>query len=53
MAAVMERFKDRFIGVLVIHVFADDADNDFSFGMENGVEHLFPTGKIRFAAVVS
>ena len=34
---MMERFEDRFVGILVLHIFADDPDDDFSFRMEDGM----------------
>ena len=41
-AAVLERFADRLVGVLVVDVLADDADHDLVDGMLDRVDHVDP-----------
>ena len=45
-AAVLERFAHRFIGVLVIHIFADHGNGDGIIRVAGGIDHRIPFGQI-------
>ena len=40
-------FRHRQIGVVKLHIFANESDGDFSFRMSVALHHVFPFGQIR------
>ncbi|MPL84476.1 hypothetical protein SDC9_30441 [bioreactor metagenome] len=45
-AAVGQRLSDRLVGVLELHVFADDRHPDHALGIGQPVHHVFPAGHV-------
>jgi len=50
-AGVAHRFDQRLVRVQKLHVLADHGDGDFVLRVELGVDHGFPLGQIRAAAL--
>ena len=48
-AGMVERFLDRFIGVVELHIFTDQADADTGAGRHNAPEYVLPLAHIRRA----
>ena len=46
-AGVVERFVDRFVGVVVLGVLADDGDADLGFGVTQPLKQIVPVVEVR------
>ncbi len=46
-AGVVERFVDRFVGVAMLGVFADDGDADFVLGVSQPLQQIAPVVEVR------
>ena len=41
-----QRLVDRLVGVVHVHVLADDADRDLAVGVAQRLDHLVPAGEL-------
>src|SRR5215472_10045567 len=52
-AAMRERLGERFVGILDLHVLADDGNADFALRILHALDHLLPMPEVRHRGVLN